>query len=178
MKKFQRLSQKVLHSNPYLDYLDDEYIMPNGQRAHYYYIRSKNSVLVIPELADGRFLMVRQYRYIPQRWSLEFPGGAQKPEKGAQATAFDELLEETGYRAQKMERIGSFSPCIGLIEEVCEIFLARQMKQEKPQPEESEEIEICFLTAEEIEESIRSGELWSGMSQAAWLQYQLHRSKE
>jgi ADP-ribose pyrophosphatase len=173
MKKFKCLSQKIIHSNPYIDYIDDEYIMPNGEHGHYYYMRSKNSVLVIPQLTEDRFIMIRQFRYIPQRWCLEFPGGAQKQGKKIITTAYEELLEETGYKADKLEHIGRFSPCIGLIDEMCEIFIATDLTLSVATPEDSEEIEIVEMTSNEINKTIKNGELWSGMTQAAWLQYRM-----
>lgn len=53
---------------------------------------------VVPLTADGRVVMVRQWRHAAQCWSLELPGGVMDATDADPVAAGQrELLEETGY---------------------------------------------------------------------------------
>lgn len=169
-----RLSREVAMSNPYWRYIKDLYRRRDGQEVPYHFIQSSGSVVVVPRCEDGRLVMVRQYRYIQQRWGIEFPGGGQQPGKEAQQSAADELQEETGYTAAMFTPLGRSSPCVGLIDEYCDVFLAEELEQGETAHEAGEEIEVVYLQAQELEQAIREGHCWSGMTQAAWCLAKLH----
>ncbi len=50
----------------------------------------------------GSFVLVRQYRPVIERWTLEFPGGLRDPGEDPEVTAARELKEETGFRASEI----------------------------------------------------------------------------
>jgi ADP-ribose pyrophosphatase len=58
--------------------------------------RQDDYVNVLPMTPDGSFVLVRQYRPVIERWTLEFPGGLRDPGENAEAAAVRELREETG----------------------------------------------------------------------------------
>lgn len=141
-------------------------------------MQSPGSVLVLPMLQDGSFLLVRQFRYIQQKWGFEFPGGGKKSHLSSQENAQEELREEVGYQANNWSLLGSFSPCVGLLDEYCDVYLAQDLRAAEWSPEDSELIEIVTLTESQVDEAIARGEMWSGMSQVVWLQYKLWASKQ
>src|SRR5580658_4755811 len=51
-------------------------------------------VQVVTMTEDGVFVLVRQYRPIVERWTIEFPGGLRDPGEAAATTAARELKEE------------------------------------------------------------------------------------
>ena len=59
---------------------------------------------------NNEILFVKQYRPVLEKYTLELPSGhvepGQTPEQAAQA----ELLEETGYKAEKLELLGCINP--------------------------------------------------------------------
>ncbi|MCB9640226.1 MAG: NUDIX hydrolase [Myxococcales bacterium] len=170
---WRRLRQKVLHQNPYWSYVQDDYEASDGRQGEYHYARTPGSVLVVPQLSDGRFVMVRQYRYLWEGWGLEFPGGAYDPAHTPEEMAAVELREETGYCAREWISLGSVSPCVGLLQEKCWIFWARGVEVAgEPTPEESELLEPLLLSAQEITQAACDGHLWSGMSLSAWALFQ------
>ena len=52
--------------------------------------------------------------------------------------------------------------------EICRVFLARGLRQVPQHPDATEEFEQLLLTPTELEEHIRSGSVWDGMTLAAW----------
>lgn len=175
-KAFTRLARAIRFQNPYWTYICDRYIRPDLQEADYHFVRSSDSVLIIPQIDEQHVVVVKQYRYLQQKWGWEFPGGGQLPDQPALISATQELQEETGYTAREWSALGSFSPCVGLIDETCEVFVAKGLTAGPTQTEPAEEIECHILSFTEIDHAIQTGTMWSGMSQAAWMLFTLHHS--
>ncbi len=170
-QRLETLSREVRSTNPYWDYYCDKYRMPNGNVGEYHYVHSKGSVFVVPQLADDLFVLVRQVRYLNQRVSVEFPGGGVEPQLSRPLNAARELAEEAGLRAGDLRTLGEFNPYNGVTNEICTVFLARELQAEEREHDESEEFDIVHWSGARIDEAIRSGELWDGMTLAAWSLY-------
>ncbi len=169
--KFKTLSSEVIFNNPYWDYRMNKYVMPNGESGDYYYVDSRGACMVIPLLEKNTFVLVRQYRYLNNRYSIEFPGGGLSKNKGIEENALDELKEEAGYLAKKIEQIGEFNPYNGVTNEICNVFVAYGLTKTNNCPEDSEEFEILTLSEKEILSKIENNEIWDGMTLASWSLY-------
>lgn len=174
LKKLKQLGSEVVHQNPWWQYKRDSYLRPDDSEGEYYYVHTPGSVVVIPELGSGKLFMTRQYRYLNQRESLEFIGGGVKPEHGFLESAREELLEEGGFEAEELILLGRMNPFNGATDEICEVYVARGLKKVGARPEASEEFEEHQFSVDQIETLMRSGELWDGMSIAAFMLYKLN----
>ena len=78
IEKYKTVSTKELSKNPWWDYKLDEYILPNGKIGKYYYVETKGSTFIIPLFSNDKFILTKQFRYLNNRESIEFPGGGIK----------------------------------------------------------------------------------------------------
>ena len=160
----------VVRENPWWTYRLDTVELPSGKQVEYHYVHTRGSAMAVPVTAEGKLLMVRQYRYPQDRESLEFPGGGVKEGASAEETARAELAEETGWSAAVWEKVGCFGPFNGVTDEMCHVFVARALEPAPDvKPDETEEMELVTLTVEELEQAVRSSSVWDGMTMAAWL---------
>jgi ADP-ribose pyrophosphatase len=148
--------------------MQDIFELPTGKRREYHYVHSNGSALVIPILADRSILMVNQYRYLLDRESLEFPCGSVKDGATHEQTAWHEMAEETGHSAKQLFQIGEFNPYNGVTDEICRVYVARELQHVGDNPDETEEFELVPVTPAQVDEKIQSGEIWDGMTIAAW----------
>ena len=86
------------------------------------YVSRTNDVRAVVIVAedDGRLILVEQHRFPIGRKCLELPAGLiGDEERGAtvESTALKELEEETGYRAERIERLGDFYSSPGMLAE-------------------------------------------------------------
>jgi ADP-ribose pyrophosphatase len=168
LPRWKKLTERVVFRNPWWTYRLDTYELPTGSQGEYNYVHTNGSSMVIPVMTDGRVLMVNQYRYLAERESLEFPCGSVKDGSSYDETAWHELAEETGYSSNRFFLAGEFNPYNGVTDEMCHVYIARELYPVASTPDETEQFELLMLTAAEIDARIASGEIWDGMSVAAW----------
>ena len=169
MSEVKKVSSEIIHKSPWWEYKCDKIIRPNGDDGEYCYIETRGNSIVIPVLDDGRLVLVRQYRYLSDKFSIEFPGGGigagETPVQGAKR----ELLEESGYSTDSLVMIGAFEPSNGVIKDMSHIFIASELeKVEEPKSDEFEQTEVMVRRIDEFEDMIKRGEIWDGQVLAAW----------
>jgi len=168
MKPYKVIQKSIAFKNPWWQYCHDRIELPSGRPGEYHYVLTPGSTMVIPISDDGKLLLVRQYRYLGDRDSIEFPSGGVKEGDTYDETARNELIEETGYSPSSLEFIGGFNPCNGLVHEICRVYIARDLRFVGSRPDETESFEVVSLTIEELEALIQDGTIWDGMTLAAW----------
>lgn len=171
LKRLRRLSTEILHKNPWWEYRHDKYLHPDDSPGEFFYVHTRGAVFVIPEMENGRLLLLRQFRYLNQRESIEFVGGGIKEGLTPEESAREELLEEGGFLSGALIPLGWFNPMNGATDEQCYVFLARELRVANAHPEVSEEFEPIMVTPDELDAMIANGEIWDGMTLAAYAMY-------
>jgi len=109
-------------------------------------IETKDWALVVPviDTPEGKkFVMVWQWRHGSQCLSLEFPGGVFEAGEKPEEAAARELYEETGYKPQKIKKIGEFSPNPAIMANRIHFFLAEDLQGSgKQKLDEDEYVEV------------------------------------
>jgi ADP-ribose pyrophosphatase len=167
LKALRQLRSELLARNPWWDYRKDRYERPDRSEGDYYYVHTPGSVMILPVNENGKLILVKQYRYLNRRESIEFIGGGIKGEQGALESAREELQEEAGIIAGELIPIGSFNPMNGVTDEICNIYVAQSLKSTHTRPEVSEEFELVELSYTELCDLIQDGTVWDGMTLAA-----------
>ncbi|HOJ05530.1 MAG TPA: NUDIX hydrolase [Bacteroidota bacterium] len=171
LQRWTILGQSTVFENPWWKYRRDDVIFPNASRGEYHYVETRGSVMIVPRTEQGEFLLVRQYRHLNRRESIEFPAGGRKEGQGWEDAARAELLEEANMEAGTLQPLGSFNPFNGVTSEISRVYLASDLRAAEGTPDPTEEFELLVLNAMEINALIAAGELWDGMSLAAWSLY-------
>lgn len=166
--RWKKIDSRVMFTNPWWSYLLDRVLLPSGKESEYHYVHTAGSVIILPMLPDGRLILVRQYRHLDARESLEFPAGGMRDGDEPHAIARKELIEETG-RDGALEKVGFFNPCNGIIDGQAHVFIARDLTpSSRYRMDDTEEFEYEFCMPEEIDAKIRANEIYDGMTMAAW----------
>ncbi|HYT98363.1 MAG TPA: NUDIX hydrolase [Casimicrobiaceae bacterium] len=154
-----------------LDVRRDIVRLPDGATTIREYIVHQGAVLVVPVLADGRFVVERQFRYPLHRVFLEFPAGKLDAGESPLATAQRELTEETGYTAAKWTRLGLIHPTVSYSTEAIEIFVADDLTHVGRKLDDGEFLDVAEMTGEALFAALDAGELTDAKTVAALFMY-------
>jgi ADP-ribose pyrophosphatase len=166
----QLLKQRLFYKGRKFDFEVNRLRLPNKSEGEWECIRHPGGALAVPVTAEGKLVLVRQYRFAIQGRILEFPAGTVEPGEDPQETVQREIAEETGYSAQKWHKLGEFFLAPGYSDEILYAFLARDLEklETPPKQEEDEDIETILLTPEELEQAILAGEAVDAKSIASF----------
>lgn len=174
MKHWKTISREVKFKNPWWTYIVDKYFVSDGKHGEYHFCHTAGSAFTIPVQANGKILMVNQYRYLNDRESIEFPGGGIKTGQTPEEVSRKELIEETNMDGD-FEKAGFFNPFNGVTDEICHVYIARNLRPSKEfNKDEHEEFELIEMSIEELKQKIESNEIYDGMTLAAWTLAEKH----
>jgi ADP-ribose pyrophosphatase len=156
----QLLKQKLFYQGRKFNFEVNRLRLPNGAEGDWECIRHPGGALAVPITAEGKLVLVRQYRFASQGRLLEFPAGTVESHEDPVATIQREIEEETGYRAHQWHTLGQFFLAPGYSDEVIYAFLAQELEKldTPPSQDDDEDIEVILLTPDELEEAILDGE--------------------
>lgn len=144
--------------------------MRDGPSVSFERVEYGAAVVLVPTDAEGRLLLVRQYRHAVGRTLLELPaGGIDSGEDPADA-ALRELREETGYRGT-MRRIGGMFLAPGYSDEYQHVFVARDLVPDALEPDEEEDLRLERMTLDEALAAVDAEQIADAKSVAALMMY-------
>ena len=171
----RRLSRSLAYSGSVVDVYQDTMELPDGciQKWDFVCHKKGGGACIVPVLADGRILMVRQYRPAIDRETLELPAGAVDAEDTTtEDTARRELREETGYTAGKWKQLLRLKTAAAYCNEYTDVYLASDLKDSHDQAlDEAEEIRLRAVEPEVLLQDIYSGRIQDSKTVAGILAY-------
>ena len=113
--------------------------LPNGIEKERVIVHPSNAVAIFP-IAGERCKLVKQYRYAIDQYIFEVPAGTMEPGEDPLQTAYRELIEETGFAAQKMLEKGFIFTTPGYTDEKIFLFEARDLSPSKEYGKDEDEV--------------------------------------
>jgi ADP-ribose pyrophosphatase len=113
---------------------------------------------ILPLLDDGRIVFVRQYRKAAERVLLEVPAGGIDQGETPEDAVRREMVEETGYRVGRAQRLCAFYTSPGFTTEYMYLYQATELTPGEP-TEKTDQIEVVPLSVEEAVARYRAGEM-------------------
>lgn len=163
------MSERRVQRGAQFELVTEPVELPNGRRVDLDLIRHPGAAAVVPFLDKDRILMIRQYRFATGGEILEIPAGKLDPGETPEACAARELLEETGYRAGRLEKLGAIWTSPGFTDEVIHLYSAFDLEAEQQALEPDEIIELVPMPLSEALDSLRNDAIFDGKSATALL---------
>jgi ADP-ribose pyrophosphatase len=173
MRTAEVLSSNVLHRHRIFTIVEQALRLPSGRTVVRQVVNHPGAVVIIPQLEDGRLVLIDQYRFAVGETLLEFPAGTLDRGEQPLDCARRELIEETGYRAEHWRALGIMYPSPGYCDERQHLFLASGLVPEQAAGDDDEMIEVKRLTVQEVERAIVDGALVDAKSIAAYTRAKL-----
>lgn len=157
------------HETPWMRVDSIPAIDPNGKETHYGLVHFKNLAVGVVPYEDGHIWLVGQSRVAFQEYSWEVPAGGDPDGLDPVGTAHRELKEETGFSADKMEKILTMELSNSVTDEICHVYLATGLTEGESEMESSEDISVMKVKLDKALAAVDAGEIRQGLSVAAIL---------
>lgn len=166
---FKVTESEIVFSGRVVDVKLDKIEYDSGNKGIRETILHPGGAVVVPFTDDGKFVWINQFRYPHQKFLFEFPAGKLDNKEDPFVCAVRELEEETGYTAEKFEKLGAIATTPGFCTEILHLYLATELKSGYHKREEGEfGMEVHYLTKEESEEKIINGGIIDAKSISAF----------
>jgi ADP-ribose pyrophosphatase len=152
----------------------DTVLLPNGETSTREIVRHPGAVAVIA-LLDGKMLVVDQFRKPLERMQVEIPAGKLELDEDPQEAALRELEEETGYRANSIRHLQTFSTSPGFAEEVIHLYYTDDLAQGEVHLDEEEFLTCEAITLEQADEYIQGGRIYDAKTLLAVAYWRLQK---
>ena len=140
----------------------------------FYVIDSNDWVNVLALTSNQEIILVRQFRYGTQNYSLEPPGGVIEKGEDPIFAGKRELLEETGFSGTNPKLIGSVFPNSAIMSNRCHfVMLSDVEKHSDVSVDPHEELETILVPISELGNLVKSGEISHSIALNAILHLQL-----
>jgi 8-oxo-dGTP pyrophosphatase MutT (NUDIX family) len=163
-----KLGTNHQYDNPWISVTEDQVINPAGNKGIYGIVHFKNLAIgVIPMDQEGNVYMVEQYRYVTGNYSLEIPEGGGPLGIDPLDSAKRELKEETGLQAKTWEKLFEMDLSNSVTDERAIVYLATDLQQGEPDPEETEELTVSKIHLNEAYQMVLDGKITDSITIAA-----------
>ncbi|MCW5873169.1 MAG: NUDIX hydrolase [Anaerolineales bacterium] len=159
MATFKTISSELAYRGQKFAVRRDILETSDGREAIYDTVVHIGAVSLVPIDADGKILLVRQYRHSTGKQLLELPAGTLEPGEAVELTAQRELREEVGMAAGTLTLLAEFYLAPGYSTERMWIYLAQDLRPDALPPDQDEDLELVRMSLDECLAAIGSGEI-------------------
>ncbi|MCB9771116.1 MAG: NUDIX hydrolase [Candidatus Omnitrophica bacterium] len=136
--------------------------IPNGMKIEKDIILHPGAALIVPFLSADKVVILRQYRSVFNQYLYEFPAGTLEPGEKFAACARREIMEEAGYAAGKLTRVGHIYPVPGYSDEIIVIYKAEKLIARKEVGDADEVIEPVIVSRAQLKKLFKDGKIIDG----------------
>jgi len=163
--RWERLGQTTQATTRILDLLATRYRHPaRGVDRDFVVLAAPDWVNVVALTPDHQLVLVRQFRFGVNEFSLEIPGGVIEAGEDPVAAGLRELREETGFTGAPAKLLGSVHPNPAIQSNRCHfVFVEQAVRSAALEWDADEEIEVTTQPAEAVLALARGGGISHGL---------------
>jgi ADP-ribose pyrophosphatase len=165
LSRWERLSHAIQATTRVFNVLGVRYRHPvRGTERDFVVMQSPDWVNVIALTPDGQLVLVRQFRYGIDEFSLEIPGGVIEPGEDPVAAGLRELREETGFTGAPAKLLGCVHPNPAIQSNRCHfVFVEQATRSHALEWDADEEIHVTTEPVDNVLTLARSGGITHGL---------------
>ncbi|KXZ39658.1 ADP-ribose pyrophosphatase [Alkalithermobacter thermoalcaliphilus JW-YL-7 = DSM 7308] len=151
------LSSEKIYNGKIINLRIDTVELPDHKYQKREIVEHPGAVAVLAITKENEIIMVKQYRKTVEETLWEVPAGKLEIGEDPKKCAMRELKEETGYSCKKIELINTFYTSPGFSDEKMYLYLAKDLVEGDPNPDEDEYVEIHKVKVEDALDMLQNG---------------------
>lgn len=167
---YRRLGCRELYKSIWLDVHAHQIVHPSGVPGEHILITTPQSCAVVVQ-DGGELLFARQPRFAARCHVIEIVKGGQHEGETAAECAKRELREELGITARDWSDLGRLREIPSIVDPPVNIFVARDLEFDAPEPAEEESISLVRLSIDQALDAALAGEIDDAVTVAALFRF-------
>lgn len=153
----KQLERKEIYNGKVVKLVVDDVMIDDGSKAKREVVMHNGGACIALQDDDGKFFMVRQYRYAIGEAMIEFCAGKLEKGEDPQAAILRECHEELGYECHDLKAFNYIIPTCGYCNEKIYLFYGKKGQYVGTHFDQDERIEMCKYSLAEIKQMIKDG---------------------
>jgi ADP-ribose diphosphatase len=159
----------LLHQGRVFLMVRENVTLDNGVSTDLDYIEHPGAAAIVPLVAPGEVLLIKQYRHALKQYIWEVPAGTLDPGEPVMDCARRELVEETGHAAAVWRKLGEITPVPGYSDERVHLFLASELSVARQALDADEVLAVHRMPLDQALSMIVRGDIQDAKSVCALL---------
>lgn len=156
----KQLSRKEIYNGKVIKVVVDEVSIDDNKKANREVVLHRGGVCIaLKDKSDGKYFMVKQYRYVHEKEMIEFCAGKIEEGEVYDKAILREVEEELGYKATNIKKLGYIIPTCGYSSEKIYLYYGEKAEEVGQNLDEDESIDVYKYTLKEIKEMINDGRI-------------------
>ena len=157
--------------------VDRDLVLPNGRQTTFSIVEHPGAVAIVPVFENGDVVLLKQFRPSIGEEIYEIPAGTLEEGEAPLATAKREIVEETGFKARRWEKIAEFYTAPGFCTELMHVYVARGLSPASAEGDADEILKPIRMSLAKALEMVRKRKVRDAKSIAGLLIYHGQRRK-
>ena len=153
------IKRELIYQGKVISMNVDDIVLDDGTKAKREFVLHNGGVCIAMKDSDGRFFMVRQFRYVQGKEMWEFCAGKIEKGEDPDKAILREAEEELGHKARNVRKLGQIIPTCAYSSEIIHLYYGEKGEKVGQNLDYDERLEPSRFTFEEIKEMIRNGEI-------------------
>lgn len=172
--RWEKLGQRLQLQTRVFEVRGTRYRHPGRQtEREFVVIHAPDWVNVVAVTTDERIVLVRQFRYGIDEFSLEVPGGVMEAGEDPVTAGLRELREETGFAGQSARLLGSVHPNPAIQSNRCHFVLVEgAVRSHELEWDPDEEIHVTAQPVSEVLAVAHAGGIVHGLALNALMMFE------
>ena len=171
MEKIKRIDRSLVYKGAWISMYTDSMAFANGNYANWDFIHHNGAAAMVAEDADGKIVMIRQWRPGAEEEILELPAGGINQGEEPMAAAVRELREETGALCDTADPLLMIQPSPAYNDEKVHMFYCKITGYAELALDDNEYVTIERYSLEELIDKIIHGEISDSKTVAGLFAY-------
>lgn len=154
-----KITSKEIYNGKIIHVTLDDVVLDDGKKTKREVVYHNGGCCIALRDKDGKYFMVKQYRYALGKDMLEFTAGKIEKGEDPDETILREAIEETGFEAINVHKLGTIVPTCGYSSEKISLYFGEAGRELGQHFDEHERITLYKYSFAEIKEMIKNGEI-------------------
>ncbi|OGH20132.1 MAG: hypothetical protein A3D74_02535 [Candidatus Levybacteria bacterium RIFCSPHIGHO2_02_FULL_37_13] len=150
---------KIVYKTELFDVKEQKVLLDGNKKNIYATVERRPTVNIFPLTETDDLYLIYEYRQMFRKKILGAIAGHIDDNETSLAAGKRELKEEVGMSASHWEEIARIEKSASVIKETSHLFLARDLEQGTPKPEQGEDITLVKMSLNDAVAKVMNGEI-------------------